>query len=125
MGSGRLCAYYQQFIADVQPLITRIRDKSLSPEDALKARTRIMDLWQSFPAMDPDLPDELLPADWPRAQARQLFIDIYDALGPLAQLRVQQIIARYAPDLAAHATHHNSSDTLLAAHTIAESHMSS
>src|SRR6266700_2123144 len=109
-----LCAHYQQFIADVQPLIAHIRDRLLSPEEALKARTRIMDIWQGFPSMDPDLPDELLPADWPRAQARQLFIDIYDELGPLAQRRVQQIIARYAPDLAANAAHHNSSDTLIA-----------
>jgi phenylacetic acid degradation operon negative regulatory protein len=120
-----LCAHYQQFIADVQPLIARIRAKLLSPEEALKARTRIMDIWQGFPAMDPDLPDELLPADWPRTQARQLFINIYDELGPLAQRRVQQIIARYAPDLAANATHHNSSDTLLATSPVAESYQQS
>ena len=64
--------------------------------------------WRSFPALDPDLPGELLPADWPREQARQLFIATYDDLGPLAQRRVQQILARYAPDLARAATCHRS-----------------
>jgi phenylacetic acid degradation operon negative regulatory protein len=108
-----LCAHYQQFINAVQPLGIRIKNGMFSPEEALKTRTRIMDVWRSFPAMDPDLPDELLPADWPRTRARQLFIETYDELGPLAQRRVQQIIARYAPDLAKHATYHNSNAWLV------------
>ncbi|MBV9231291.1 MAG: GntR family transcriptional regulator [Chloroflexi bacterium] len=109
-----LRAHYQQFIHDVQPLSLRIKNGTLSPEEALKVRTRIMDVWQGFLAMDPDLPDQILPPDWPRERARQLFIETYDELGPLAQRRVQQIIARYAPDLASNATYHSSSDALLA-----------
>src|SRR5581483_7016544 len=65
-----LRAQYQQFIDAVQPLEARLREGIFSPEEALKSRTRIMDTWRSFPAMDPDLPDEILPPDWPRAHAR-------------------------------------------------------
>jgi len=103
-----LRAHYQQFITDVQQLGTRIRSGGISPEEALTARTQIMDTWRGFPTLDPDLPDNLLPADWPRALARRLFIEMYDELGSLAQCHVQHIIARYDPDLARHATYHRS-----------------
>jgi phenylacetic acid degradation operon negative regulatory protein len=103
-----LRANYQQFINVVEPWSKDIKNGTSSPEEALKMRTSIMDRWSRFPAMDPDLPDELLPPDWPRTYARQLFIEIYDELGPLALRRVKQIIARYAPDLAKNATYHRS-----------------
>jgi phenylacetic acid degradation operon negative regulatory protein len=80
----------------------------VSPVAALVTRTRIMDEWRAFPELDPDLPDELLPPGWPRATARELFTTTYDLLGPLASHRVRQIIARYSPGLARHATHHSS-----------------
>jgi phenylacetic acid degradation operon negative regulatory protein len=99
---------YEQFIADIQQLRIYLKKTLVTPEEALKIRTQAMDAWRSFPALDPDLPDELLSADWPREQARQLFITTYDDLGPLAQRRVQQILARYAPDLAKAATCHRS-----------------
>jgi phenylacetic acid degradation operon negative regulatory protein len=65
-----------------------LRDQTVAGEittaDALIARTRVMNEWRAFPAMDPDLPYELLPPAWPRAAARDLFITCYDLLGPLA-----------------------------------------
>jgi phenylacetic acid degradation operon negative regulatory protein len=79
----------------------------ISIADALVARTRVMNEWRAFPALDPDLPDELLPAAWPRATARELFIACYDLLGPIATRRVRQIIARYSPELAIRAAYHN------------------
>ena len=87
----------------------------ISTADALVARTRVMNEWRAFPAMDPDLPDELLPPAWPRAAARGLFITCYDLLGPLAARRVRQIIARYSPELAGRAAYHSSELTLSAA----------
>src|SRR5579884_4907 len=99
---------YQQFIAVILQIRTHLKKMQLSPEEALRMRTQAMDLWRSFPALDPDLPVELLPSDWPRKRARQLFITTYDELGPLAQYRVQQILARYSPELARVATCHHS-----------------
>ena len=103
---------YQRFIADVQALRSSMESGELSQEEALKARTYIMDSWRGFPALDPDLPDEMLPSDWPRARARQLFIEMYDQLGSLAQRRVQQIIARYSPELAVYARYHRAEERL-------------
>ena len=97
----------------------RLRDTTaagqLQPLDALIARTRVMDEWRAFPALDPDLPAELLPAAWPRAQARELFIGCYDLLGPLAARRVRQIITRYSPERAGLAAYHSSELKLSAA----------
>jgi phenylacetic acid degradation operon negative regulatory protein len=93
-----------------------LRDQTVAGEittaDALVARTRVMNEWRAFPAMDPDLPYELLPPAWPRATARDLFITCYDLLGPLAARRVRQIIARYSPELAGRAAYHSSQLTL-------------
>jgi phenylacetic acid degradation operon negative regulatory protein len=96
-----------------------LRDQTVAGEittaDALVARTRVMNEWRAFPAMDPDLPYELLPPAWPRAAARDLFITCYDLLGPLAARRVRQIIARYSPELAGRAAYHSSELTLSSA----------
>jgi phenylacetic acid degradation operon negative regulatory protein len=106
---------YEEFIAFAQLLRDQTAAGEISPMDALVARTRMMNEWRAFPAMDPDLPDELLPAAWPRAEARELFITCYDLLGPLAVRRVRQIIARYSPELADRAAYHSSELTLSAA----------
>ncbi|HUY49350.1 MAG TPA: PaaX family transcriptional regulator C-terminal domain-containing protein [Streptosporangiaceae bacterium] len=99
---------YERFIAHTGALQERTLAGQVSPVAALVTRTRIMDEWRAFPELDPDLPDELLPDEWPRAAARELFTSSYDLLGPLASHRVRQIIARYSPDLARHAAHHSS-----------------
>ncbi|MBO0775589.1 MAG: PaaX family transcriptional regulator, partial [Actinobacteria bacterium] len=99
---------YDRFIDHTERLRERTLAGRVSPVAALVARTRVMDEWRAFPGLDPDLPAELLPEAWPRATARQLFTATYDLLGPLAAHRVRQIIARYSPELAVHATHHSS-----------------
>jgi len=99
---------YDLFIASTGSLRERTLAGRVSPVAALIARTRVMSEWRGFPELDPDLPGELLPDAWPRATARELFTTTYDLLGPLAAHRVRQIIARYSPDLAVHATYHSS-----------------
>ena len=103
-----LRARYDHFISQASALCERTVAGQLSPDAALVTRTRLMDEWRTFPELDPDLPDELLPDGWPRAAARELFTTTYDLLGPLAAHRVRQIIARYSPELARFATHHSS-----------------
>jgi phenylacetic acid degradation operon negative regulatory protein len=98
---------YEEFASFAGLLRDQTESGGVSVADALVARTRVMDEWRAFPAMDPDLPDELLPSAWPRAAARELFIACYDLLGPLATRRVRQIIARYSPELAGRAAYHN------------------
>jgi phenylacetic acid degradation operon negative regulatory protein len=106
---------YQEFVAYAGLLRDQVLAGEITAADALVARTRVMNEWRAFPAMDPDLPDELLPAAWPRASARELFIACYDLLGPLAARRVRQIIARYSPELAVRAAYHSTELTVAAA----------
>jgi phenylacetic acid degradation operon negative regulatory protein len=106
---------YQEFVAYAGLLRDQVLAGEITAADALVARTRVMNEWRAFPAMDPDLPDELLPPAWPRASARELFIACYDLLGPLAARRVRQIIARYSPELAVRAAYHSTELTVSAA----------
>ena len=106
---------YESFIAFARQLRDTTAAGQVPPMDALIARTRVMDEWRAFPGLDPDLPAELLPSAWPRAQARELFIGCYDLLGPLAARRVRQIITRYSPELAGRAAYHSSELKLSAA----------
>jgi phenylacetic acid degradation operon negative regulatory protein len=106
---------YEYFISFAGQLRDAAAAGRVPPTDALIARTRVMDEWRAFPALDPDLPAELLPSAWPRASARELFIGCYDLLGPLAALRVRQIITRYSPELADRAAYHSSELKLSAA----------
>ena len=86
----------------------RARAGEVGAAEALRARTEIMDAWRNMPNLDPELPLELLPPSWPRRHARELFVEIYDSLGPLAELRIKQIFARCSPELARLASHHGS-----------------
>jgi phenylacetic acid degradation operon negative regulatory protein len=110
-----LRAGYEEFIAFATALRDQAAAGGIAPLEALIARTRVMSEWRAFPAMDPDLPADLLPPGWPRARARGLFIACYDLLAPLAARRVRQIIARYSPELAGQTAYHSSEQARSAA----------
>lgn len=101
---------YEQFCAEAAPLLARARRGEVPSAEALVARTRLMDVWRRFPALDPELPPEVLPADWPRAAARAAFAELYDLLGPLAELRVRQVLGASSPELAALVSVHTTGD---------------
>jgi phenylacetic acid degradation operon negative regulatory protein len=42
-------------------------------EAVFRAQTQLVHEWRKFPFLDPDLPDDLLPARWPRRRAHDLF----------------------------------------------------
>jgi phenylacetic acid degradation operon negative regulatory protein len=42
-------------------------------EAVFRAQTELVHEWRKFPFLDPDLPDDLLPARWPRRRAHDLF----------------------------------------------------
>lgn len=77
-------------------------------ENALVQRTNVLSEWLTFRTLDPDLPIELLPSDWPRDRARDIFLQIYDRLGPEAEAQFRHILAKEAPELAKLASHHTS-----------------
>ncbi len=96
-GLGEL---YRAFVAEWEPTRAALGKGAITPVDALVKRTELMDAWRAFPGLDPDLPRRLLPADWPRDRARELFLETYEQLGAPASVRVRQVIATYAPELA-------------------------
>ena len=100
-----LRARYDRFISTFAPVTKRMRTGKLSNRDALVARIQVAYRWFVIATVDPDLPAELLPSDWPRNAARDIFVDLYDELGPRAEARVRQIVQRFAPELSDRVTH--------------------
>jgi phenylacetic acid degradation operon negative regulatory protein len=96
---------YESFVAEFAPVRARVRSGQVGAAEALVTRTAIMDIWRSFPALDPDLPPCMLPERWPRDEAREIFAHVYDALGPLAEFRFRQVLGDVSPELAELAHH--------------------
>ncbi|KAB2381257.1 PaaX family transcriptional regulator [Actinomadura montaniterrae] len=95
-----IAARYEAFIAEHEPLLHRVEHGQVGTAEALVARTDVKDAWRELVSLDPELPESLLPRPWPGRQARGLFAGVYDGLGPLAEARVRQIIARHDAALA-------------------------
>jgi phenylacetic acid degradation operon negative regulatory protein len=89
---GALRSDYEHFVERFAPVRVRVREACVEPPEALVARTRLMDSWREFADADPDLPDELLPGDWPRARAGEVFSELDDALRALALRRLEQLL---------------------------------
>lgn len=86
---------YETFIRRWEPLLTRVRGGRIIGAAAVKARTEIMDTYRLIPSLDPQLPIELMPAGWPRSQAREIFVEVYDRLAEQAQEHVRAVVSRF------------------------------
>ena len=51
------------------------RERPKAPEAVFRAQTLLVHEWRKFPFLDPDLPERMLPAGWPRARAYDVFHD--------------------------------------------------
>lgn len=91
---------YELLVSDHAALRMRCQAGQISDAEALVARTALVSAWRNIPNLDPELPRDLLPEDWPRARARDTFIELYDGLAISAEARVRQIVAEYEPGLA-------------------------
>jgi len=96
---------YMQFVDRFGPLLDRIDAGDVGLAEALVERTRVMDVWRQFPNLDPELPEDVLGEAWPRDDARAIFARVYDALGPLAEMRFRQVLAEHDQLLAERACH--------------------
>jgi phenylacetic acid degradation operon negative regulatory protein len=97
---------YQDFVDAYAPLGERVARGQVGPTEALVVRTELMDTWRTLPSRDPELPQELLPSTWPMQGARAVFVEVYDGLGPLAEMRVRQIVGELDVNLAGLVRHH-------------------
>lgn len=102
---------YEELIEDHAPIADRLHRGLVAPAEAFVLRARLTDRWRSVVIIDPDLPQELLPPDWPRREARRLFLELIDGLAPLALDRLRGLVAESDPDGAGRLTHHLLSPT--------------
>jgi phenylacetic acid degradation operon negative regulatory protein len=105
-------AHYEGFLAEYADVADRSRRAEIADGEALVLRTALIDVWRRFPALDPELPAELLPPDWPAARARAVFTEIYDDLGPRATRRFRELVAVDDQLTARLACHHTSVEAL-------------
>ena len=87
-----LASAYRRFVDEHSALRAATRAGRVGAAQALVARTTLMDDWRRFALIDPDLPAHLLPDPWPRQDARELFLEVHTALGPLAQERLVEVM---------------------------------
>ena len=95
-----LAAEYHEVIEQTTRARELLARPDASPASALVQRTRLLEAWLDLSSGDPNLPAALLPADWPRVHARDLFLETHDALGDLATAHVRSVVARVDPGLA-------------------------
>jgi phenylacetic acid degradation operon negative regulatory protein len=107
----RLRELYEGLLEEFEPVRDRWRAGEIGAAEALVVRTAFMDAWRGVPNLDPDLPAELLPPQWPRRATRELFIELYDGLAAPAEERVVQVVSRFDPELARLVRSHRSDFT--------------
>ncbi|MBN1368246.1 MAG: hypothetical protein JW967_10020 [Dehalococcoidales bacterium] len=76
---------YADFIAEYRPKLAehmqRLQDgETITPSECFVARFNLIHEYRKLPFFDPDLPAELLPADWLRPQAAALFEEYHGSL---------------------------------------------
>ncbi len=85
----RIHQKYASFIAEYRPKlgshVERLRrGETVEPSECFVERFSLIHEYRRLPYLDPDLPKELLPADWLRPQAAALFRDYHDLLAEKA-----------------------------------------
>ncbi|NKY18787.1 PaaX family transcriptional regulator [Tsukamurella spumae] len=77
---------YRGFLAEFAPVRDRWDATPGADAEAFADHLRLVTAWRDLPYRDPGLPAEALPADWPGAHARELFLYLRGALaGPAAR----------------------------------------
>jgi phenylacetic acid degradation operon negative regulatory protein len=74
-----VAAAYRAFTAE----FGRLRPGT--PDETFRAQTLLVHAWRKFPFLDPDLPEAMLPAGWPRSRAHELFSERHAAWHEPAQ----------------------------------------
>lgn len=78
---GDIDRRYADFVAQFRPLITaRARSKKIAARTAFAVRTLLIQEYRKVLLRDPQLPAELLPADWHGTSAYQLCRNLYRAV---------------------------------------------
>lgn len=94
-----LAAAYERFLDDAGAALSAAC--TCTDEGAFAARARLVHAWRRFLNVDPGLPAELLPADWPGTTAAAWFDEQAARLHPAARRHVETCLAAAAPPVPA------------------------
>ncbi|MDI9349921.1 MAG: PaaX family transcriptional regulator C-terminal domain-containing protein [Candidatus Symbiobacter sp.] len=90
-----VAASYQDFIRRYEPLAAAAqRGYDGTSELALALRLLLIHDWRRLVLHDPQLPRELLPADWPQSQAYEICRALYLGLLPPSEQALENILRR-------------------------------
>jgi phenylacetic acid degradation operon negative regulatory protein len=84
--------HYSAFIRDFA------RQRPASPEALFRQQTLLVHAWRRFPFLDPDLPAQLLPPDWPRQRAHALFVERHERWSAGARVHFERLEASFNLD---------------------------
>jgi phenylacetic acid degradation operon negative regulatory protein len=79
--------HYEALIGDFRGV------RPSSPQACFRLQTLLVHAWRKFPFLDPDLPQELLPANWPRQRAHDLFVARHERWAAGAQTYFEELEA--------------------------------
>lgn len=97
---NRIHRKYASFIAEYRPKLEehlgRLKaGQSVEPSECFVARFKLIDEYRRLPFFDPDLPAELLPRNWLRSQAADLFHEYHDLLAEKANEYFDTVFEAY------------------------------
>jgi phenylacetic acid degradation operon negative regulatory protein len=82
---------YAQLLETYRPRLAAYRAGELQGADALVERMNLVHDYRRFPFRDPDLPPELLPADWNGRRAHEVFLEAHGLLRAPAEACVDAL----------------------------------
>ncbi|UCV08129.1 phenylacetic acid degradation operon negative regulatory protein PaaX [Dechloromonas denitrificans] len=90
-----LASAYSEFVATYLPALAELRrdrQAEVGEEDAFLLRTLLIHDYRRLLLRDPELPDVLLPVDWPGQKARLLCKELYRRLVPASERHLDHLL---------------------------------
>ncbi|MFI6645230.1 PaaX family transcriptional regulator C-terminal domain-containing protein [Streptomyces sp. NPDC050504] len=75
-----IAALHAEFLARHEPVLAGWTGRSGEPREAYRDYLLALDAWRHVPYVDPGLPAELLPPDWPGGRSAEVFGRLHEAL---------------------------------------------
>jgi len=96
----RIHKRYTNFITEHRTKLDEHQERlksgeNIDPSDFFTERFKLIHEYRRLPFFDPDLPEELLPENWLRSEARALFDEYHDTLAEKANKYFDSVLKAY------------------------------